>query len=71
MSRKNNVNPDHYKNVGRDRPSETVIHDEERKSLARAQGGQDRRKSPLRSRPTRSNGTQASAGAHDDDEQER
>ena len=54
MSRKNNVNPDYYKSVGRDRPGEDVVHDEERQSLALGRAANERRRSPLRARPTRS-----------------
>jgi hypothetical protein len=27
MSKKNNVNPDHYKTAGRERPGEDIVHD--------------------------------------------
>ena len=33
MSRKNNVNPDHYKAAGRDRPNEVVLPEIEKKEL--------------------------------------
>jgi hypothetical protein len=33
MSRKNNVNPDHYKTAGRDRPNEVVLPEIEKKEL--------------------------------------
>ena len=33
MSRKNNVNPDHYKTAGRDRPNEVVLPEFEKKEL--------------------------------------
>jgi hypothetical protein len=35
MSKNINVNPDHYKVAGRERPGEDVIHSEERRALAR------------------------------------
>jgi hypothetical protein len=62
MSRKNNVNLDYYKSVGRDRPGEDVVHDEERRSLARARPANERRRSPLRARPTRTPDKRAEAG---------
>ena len=50
MSGKNNVNPAHYKVAGRDRPNETVIHEQEKQSLAREQERLERQK-PAQPRP--------------------
>ena len=44
MSSKNNVNPDHYKVAGRDRPNENVVHEQENQSLAEEQERRERRK---------------------------
>jgi hypothetical protein len=44
MSSKNNVNPDHYKLAGRDRPNENVLHEQEKRSLAQEQERRERRK---------------------------
>ncbi len=44
MSNKNNVNPDHYKVAGRDRQGETVVHDQQRQSMARGEARLLRRK---------------------------
>jgi hypothetical protein len=41
MSHKNNVNPDHYKLAGRDRPNETVVAEEEKQKYSQAQAGSD------------------------------
>ena len=39
MSHKNNVNPDHYKLAGRDRPNEDVLPEEEKQKYAQAKAG--------------------------------
>lgn len=44
MSSKNNVNPDHYKTAGRDRPHENVIHEKQKQSLAQERERLQRRK---------------------------
>lgn len=36
MSHKNNVNPDHYKVAGRDRPNEDVLSEQEKQKYAEA-----------------------------------
>lgn len=35
MSQKSNVNPDHYKQAGRDRQGEDILHERERAELVR------------------------------------
>jgi hypothetical protein len=40
MSKHNNVNPDHYKAAGRERPGENVIHEVERREAKRVRQGQ-------------------------------
>jgi hypothetical protein len=45
MSKNINVNPDHYKVAGRERPGEDVVHEVERRELARGHG-RARRQSP-------------------------
>lgn len=37
MSKKNNVNPDHYKVAGRERQGEGIVHSEHKKELANKQ----------------------------------
>ena len=44
MSHKNNVNPDHYKLAGRDRPNETVLSEEEKQKYAQAKAGASQEK---------------------------
>jgi hypothetical protein len=44
MSGKNNVNPDHYKVAGRDRPGDDVVHERQKQSLAQEQARLARRK---------------------------
>ena len=41
MSSKNNVNPDHYKTAGRERPGEDIVHDvyKRRYTQSRANAG--------------------------------
>lgn len=39
MSKNINVNPDHYKVAGRERPGEDIVHSEERQALERASRG--------------------------------
>jgi len=41
MSKKNNINPDHYKTAGRERPGEDIIHDvyKRRYALSKSQTG--------------------------------
>jgi hypothetical protein len=63
MSGKNNVNPDHYKVAGRDRPGEDVVHERQKQSLAQEQARLARRKRPG-ARPTRA---PASRGKDDQD----
>ena len=36
MSKKNNVNPDHYKTAGRERPGEDIVHDAYKRWYAQA-----------------------------------
>ena len=45
MSKKINVNPDHYKVAGRERPGEDIVHEAERRELARGAGAA-RRQAP-------------------------
>jgi hypothetical protein len=40
MSKRNNVNPDHYKAAGRERQGENVIHEVERREAKRVRQGQ-------------------------------
>jgi hypothetical protein len=42
MSKHNNVNPDHYKVAGRERPGEGVVHEVERREAKRLRQGQSR-----------------------------
>ena len=45
MSKKNNVNPDHYKTAGRERPGEDIIHDVYKRRYAQSKshsGGRPR-----------------------------
>ena len=48
MSAKNNVNPDHYKLAGRDRPNEHLVPEEEKQQMAleteQAKARRDRRR---------------------------
>ena len=48
MSAKNNVNPDHYKLAGRDRPNELIVPEEEKQQMAleagQAKARRDRRR---------------------------
>ena len=37
MSQKSNVNPDHYRIAGRDRPNENVVHDDHKQEYSQAQ----------------------------------
>lgn len=37
MSAKNNINKDHYTQAGRDRPSDNILHGDEKEELTRAQ----------------------------------
>jgi hypothetical protein len=66
MSSKNNVNPDHYKVAGRDRQGETVVHEQERQSMARGESRRARqKKSPPasgRTRPPASTGDEGGGG---------
>jgi hypothetical protein len=36
MSKKNNVNPDHYKTAGRERPGEDIVHDVYKRQYAQS-----------------------------------
>ena len=45
MSQKSNVNPDHYKQAGRDRQGENVLHERERAEMEQA-GGTRRKNEP-------------------------
>lgn len=51
MSNKNNVNPDHYKIAGRDRPGEDVVHERNKHSLGRDRARLARLKAGRRPRP--------------------
>ena len=44
MSKNINVNPDHYKVAGRERPGEDVVHSEQRRALER--GPREMRRQP-------------------------
>jgi hypothetical protein len=44
MSGKNNVNPDHYKVAGRNRPNETVIHERQKQAMAQERERLERRR---------------------------
>jgi hypothetical protein len=46
MSKKNNVNPDHYKTAGRDRPGEDVVHERNRQEAALERARRTRAKRP-------------------------
>jgi len=39
MSKNINVNPDHYKGAGRERPGEDIVHERERQELTRGDRG--------------------------------
>ncbi|HZS06433.1 MAG TPA: hypothetical protein VFD58_16460 [Blastocatellia bacterium] len=39
MSNKNNVNPDHYKVAGRDRPGEDILHEQNKQQYSQAKAG--------------------------------
>jgi hypothetical protein len=41
MSKKNNINPDHYKTAGRERPGEDIIHEvyKRRYAISKSQAG--------------------------------
>ena len=64
MSGKNNVNPDFYKVAGRDRPNETVIHEQEKQSMARERERLERRKK-VQPRPSESRRGGAKAGSEE------
>jgi hypothetical protein len=44
MSKQSNVNPNHYKQAGRDRPGEDIVHEQERAELERAEQARTSRK---------------------------
>jgi hypothetical protein len=51
MSKKNNVNPDHYKIAGRDRPGEDVVHERNKQSVALERARLERTKRGKAERP--------------------
>lgn len=42
MSKKNSVNPDHYKIAGRDRLNKTALSEQEKREFAQAKAGRGR-----------------------------
>ena len=49
MSRRINVNPDHYKVAGRERQGENIVHDVEKREAKRQR--RDERRIPSRPKP--------------------
>ena len=43
MSKRSNVNPDHYKLAGRGRQGENIVHRDERQAFESERGGRRRR----------------------------
>jgi hypothetical protein len=41
MSKKNNVNPDHYKTAGRERQGEDIVHDVYKRRYTQSRSGAD------------------------------
>ncbi|HSK74160.1 MAG TPA: hypothetical protein VK892_20840 [Pyrinomonadaceae bacterium] len=40
MGKKNNVNPDHYKTAGREKPGEDIVHEVHKQKYTQAQSSQ-------------------------------
>jgi hypothetical protein len=66
MSKHNNVNPDHYKAAGRERPGENVIHEVERREAKRVRQGQSLRQTSLKA-GSRSTAQKEAGARHPDD----
>ncbi|MDQ3804304.1 MAG: hypothetical protein M3416_10785 [Acidobacteriota bacterium] len=59
MSRKNNVNTDHYKTAGRGRPGEAVAADLHKHTYAQARAGASSRRAPALPGPRARQSTEA------------
>ena len=61
MSKNINVNPDHYTVAGRERQGEDIVHQDERKELARAEKRRGRRTPRI---PNQERASPPAAGRH-------
>jgi hypothetical protein len=67
VSQKSNVNPDHYKQAGRDRQGEDILHERERREWAQTGEGSLRKNEPRIPNQDRASQPRQPAGQDSDD----